>query len=1433
MDETKEDRGDLFGALVKRKVYPRSSLYTSVDLFNLSLPSLEFPPEIFCKAHQKKCDQLESVPYDAENLESKLRAIAAGIFPDQRLPENLSTTNEEVGNEQNDDEKVRKYFSLTSKHTFSVSLRSNVSLVKETTLILGTIFALKGVSTAIINLESLSPNINVLGRTGLSTNNFLFKARYLFVLRSLIDCACSAYCNLSTDAGTTALGAQITLLLHIIDASLNQLSDSFLNKTIQAEAISNEENCRDCQKPSLVTLWDSTQLHRTLIVHLYSLIRPTDLLNIAVPSYSAFLWDREGECNYAIQRYLCPATWAQLPGGWSLLHQLMRQLQSVRATAWTAATTMPIFQTQFFLDNCDWRVGSPHSGAVASDFACMILTGVLTRQVAAPLLLEVTHKLYQLDADFYQAGRITQAELADSLQISVEALWGSFQEAEEGEREGGGEGEVISAESCVEFLLCALVWSRGRIDLMLTEPSATASTSAGASDPNRRLSHHDHVSLPQEPAGAPPVARGIGREELIRAFRDIAPTLVLPMNGQDEVFLADLRRRTEALQDRLRDCLDTQVHRWYQSFATLSDYYNEHAVTAKSLFAKAERRYRSKRDVLANEEALVSFRQKTAEEDIAKQRASREQTNPAAAKAGDASGDVVIAVGPLSTPKSVPMELIEKAKDQIRAKYDTLIKEVEGRGAAAAWENRRLQSLSQARTELAQLFEQDDAELQKLRALKEKDTERYMKHFEVSATETAASLEAGLPVPSTVEAAERQENKDNAVHATAMSDKSATANFALASATLSDVAEDPAETDEKVESVGDTLSLLVVSETSEDAPPAVEIQSSHVRVGGENEKIADGQSTAVEIIPTGQHTSPVEPADIIVATTEGTEESTADAPPPMPAGPSHRLQDLAAPLLQPETGYFDAEEQVYAALQSLSSAVLLLGEAHGLVSEDTSHTGADPEDSQSKGEGREADSSTTLHSVHSVFMRSLGRAVLAQCRAINLASAQCLINHPVDLLGHIRVVDNLLLVSPNSDFLMSLCTSMVDNHLQQIRTLRRQKSIDVLSSHLSKRRNACMWNDESLQLGFTSVLTSAGAAASEWKAYGTQFAALNIDTVLPSLDMLTSISRDAPTASVAPSFSINEHIASWERGLFSAEGLDRLYACYDAPWPVPTIISRLVLNKFTPITQRFLELGHLVALFRVVWGEQRYSRVLLSGATRVKKLARTSKSAATTGEKVPALVDELVLEQRRRKRLVGRQRTDRQVSDAMRLVQQTVQSLFDYLSERVYVHQAQFKQAMRRVSSSGLDGVVYALNTYADALDSSALQLSDEEAAAVQLNESDSQPGGGGGGSVGGEDPVLQLKVAVKGMLDSCRGVLRASMAINEATTFLDEQEEGREEEASISKSSVVSDLFLQLEQDAARIKERRAKLVAAALLSCKFAQHHVDLESLIMRFQE
>ena len=1389
--ELTDDGASLFGAPIARKVDPGSSLYNSIGLFPLSLPALSEDPRDIFNSNVRKTEQCHvfSAKEGKENIICNVRVVGTSDDEKASLEETVSAP-------------VPRYLSLAPRLPTlpaHISTRHRIALTEQETNSM-VLLAFKGTSSDLFRIDCKPPLVTIAGRSTLSVQRFLYQVRSIFVVRTLLGCACAGFACYGVDAAGLALGDQLERFLHVFDGSLSSFSDGFNAADSVACENSIEEPEATAHRISMVVLWERTKLHREFLCHLFCVIRPSRLKCFQLDEFGQFVSGdtlQGTEHNNSIEEYLKPQSWAAI-AGWNLLHNIVDTFSLARNTSWTIHTA-PIFEQNIFrnaLDFCPMDHDSKES--LNLDFSRMLLTGVLARQVSAPLLLELKAKLFDLDEEFYTQDGVRPDELQDSLLISIDALWGGFMTGEmsdhlsmESAEVDHGDNESNSrngrrAARCVEFLLGALAWARGRVTLMLLEPGMDSDTSrnsgmdsfqrqsAAVAMRRVRIGSLQVRDKPTDRAATTgedtEMARKFNRQEMIGAFRGINPQLILPLSPSDEVLMHAVRGKAQILMSEIGAEIERRMSQWHMSFATLSDYNNENAVSVRSMFAKAalpaNQRAGEGNGVSNAPRDRVSLLQQKRDRQA---RNGQDETTPKT-EVVDPNTETYLS-GPLNTPHTVSKELVEAAKDHIRAKYVALMQQVEARSSAAAWANKRQETLSEARSELVGLFQQDATELARLRDLKKQNSESYQRHFD----EQVGASPLPSPLPKTTPL--------------------------LISVPAEDVAlEDPIPSSSSfIVPSDDDLSVSSVDRKRTDDDGIVHteavsteffISMKKVSAGAESFVISTDSNEKTEV---KERAEPVQPVNEEVFAVEpntnekplpGVEPSVV-VPSPAAAtssGPSHSLLDIAPHLIgHSAPNKSSSDEEALTVVRSLSHSLLLLGSSHGLVTHSTEnlttelkkiaqeHPGAPVEVLYEALLSCAAEPVSNLHSLHSVLMRSLGRAVLAQCRAINLASLHCLINSSVDLLGHIQAVDNLLLVSPNSDFLMSLCTLVVDQHLQNVRVLHRQggAAVSSLSPLLRCQSNANLWNNEALQVGFTSALATA-TTANQWKEFGTLYCSMHT-------------AEEANTAGD----SVGAITMRWTAGLFSASALSSLAVEYNAPWPVPAIVTPQVLEKFSCITRRFLELGQLVALFRVVWGELRTKRVMTS-----------------------------------RKKPAGRARppqVDRQVSDSMRLVQQTVQHMFDYLSERVYVHQARFKQAMHRASTHGLDAVVNALNGYSKGLCDAALQLSPAESAwlaRAHSNGLNASPG-----SLIAADPLVSLKADLNSMLECCRKVLSVSQSLNDANL-----QDG-------PRGDCFDGAVKMLQENTLCIQQHRKAVVEAAKALNANGSIELDLQPLIMRY--
>jgi hypothetical protein len=865
----------------------------------------------------------------------------------------------------------------------------------------------------------------------------------------------------------------------------------------------------------------------------------------------------------------------------------------------------------------------------------------------------------------------------------------------------------------------------------------------------------------------------------------------------------------------------------------------------------------------------------------------------------------VVLTTTVGTERTVPKALIAQAEQKIRAKYDSLMQGVSARSFATAWRKRQLQTLPEARRQLVELFEEDMHELLRLQQAKATSPDKYRQfvaeHQAVQGEADSAAAEGphspagalgvtwGGSARLDLQVAQRAAGKVTEPSPPLF--PTSPAAFAASSAGGFTVASGFSDNG----SFGSTADLAATSEgtpvAEPDATPSVteEVAPSDDAVdateaGAHNSspdeaqqatQAADRPAFVSTPVPDAELTSGSDPAQSSNAVSNAGE---ADAAP--------SLADLPGPLLHPDETYLQEEDKVFAAAKSLAHTIARLarstqlldltdGELQALVIRllrDDPKLGGDEGalwmallvEANKHRAGGAAGSDASLHSLRAIFMRSVGRAVLAQCRAINVAAMHCLVSGAVNLLGHISAVDHHFLVSPNSDFLMSLCSCVVDQHLQQMRLLQRQRAslasaaltegegMHVSLTHqFANSGNAELWNAEALQVAYAATMSAARNSSSGgtnthdiWKQYGTQYAALQLPVHEAS----------APAAEHVNTTELDALASLWSRGLFSSQGLTNLTLLYQAPWPVPAIITPQVLGKIGLITRRFLQLGQVVALFRVVWGEMRLFRVQQSRPTArtMKRGAKRVPSAASmTGVTRGAVrgpdgvesktADAAAAGTARR----NRQRTDeieRALSDALRLVQLAVQTLFDYLSERVYVHQARFKERVLLASEQGLDGVVQALRSYSDALAQSALQLTPSEQGVVLRACSASDLTGKESGDevismriperVVVEDPSVALKWAVNNLVYSCLQVLLHAKGVNDLRGALSAAPVSAAVAGDSQYNVGIEEGLHRMAQECQNVHVHRATLVSAAERLEAYDMSQGDLQSLIMRFK-
>lgn len=308
--------GDLFGALVKHKINHASSLYNSADLFSLSLPLLlEEAPEIFLATNRNNKSNFTS------SDEKQCPVV-------------------EVKHKLHNSAKVQ-YFSMSSADDFSRSVYNQSQIcIGESKLAFNILMSLKGISSSIFKLDCLPSRFYVLGRSTNAVYNLVMEVRSLFVLRSLLDAAISAFVMQTQSMAHSALGSALFKMLHIIDESLSSLSCG----DFEGANLWKKEN-----KVSCLVLWEKIKLHRVCLIQLYSFICPAELIHHDLHSFGKLIYQTINHTGYqsntttiqdVISKYLyCPEQWIlsndtncnQL-GNWVVLQRLLAKFSSARSS---------------------------------------------------------------------------------------------------------------------------------------------------------------------------------------------------------------------------------------------------------------------------------------------------------------------------------------------------------------------------------------------------------------------------------------------------------------------------------------------------------------------------------------------------------------------------------------------------------------------------------------------------------------------------------------------------------------------------------------------------------------------------------------------------------------------------------------------------------------------------------------------------------------------------------------------------------------------------------------------------------------------------------------------------------------------------------------------------------------------------------------------
>ena len=377
------DAGDLFGALVRRRIRWDSDLYQSAGI-ELSLPDLDptQQPDIF--REESTSNGYWSDPLRAGEL--KLIAEPESLQPDApALPQSdAGTPGVNQGDVQGDGRgsvlrrTARPYLSMASESEFTAGLyrlKASSRLVwSEKEVVRLVSLALRGVSSSIFDFDAPSPPlVLVLGYSISAVRRVLSEVYWAFLQRVLTAYALSALCA-SSDPALSALASAVRELVFLHDTTLMHTEDM------------------TSASRTLVSVLSSSHLHRSFLAAVFQAVAPPDLAK-GVKS-KTLTPDRA---------YLKDSFWLERTrGSWELFASLFTLVERTRVV-----TFKPYKPTIFGSVRLDQTLDVP--------FLCLVVQAYALQRVASVLLIELQSQVFSLS--------LSSDESTDSVMQTAEEVW--------------------------------------------------------------------------------------------------------------------------------------------------------------------------------------------------------------------------------------------------------------------------------------------------------------------------------------------------------------------------------------------------------------------------------------------------------------------------------------------------------------------------------------------------------------------------------------------------------------------------------------------------------------------------------------------------------------------------------------------------------------------------------------------------------------------------------------------------------------------------------------------------------------------------------------------------------------------------------------------------------------------------------------------------
>lgn len=436
--------GDLFGALVRRKIAPESLLYGSANI-HLSLPNLDAETDIF-----RLPDAPDYLPPAAASREPKrnflqfkdIFSLGSGDeqsdFVLERARGTAEESTEEKASDQNkslindaESERVhtistsvtvrvqrelgyklcRPYFSMTAK----VQFNSSVYRLKPSSAVLWTelqvgkivLLAYKGISSEIFQFQSVPPPVLIAGFTVGCLHSYLREAYHTFLSRLLINSAME-YFSRTEDLAVSSFSAAYKDLLFALDTTLMHVETSLTNQL------------------SLLVLFKQLNQHRVFIDQLFVLIADKALIQSV-----------HKRCFVADTIYLADEYWREVtPLSWDLFEKVFQHLNNIREITYNPYALPPMLSVAAEVS---------HEHVLDLSYLRTVLLSYVFRLMSASLCKEMHSTLFTLIPS------ITNHEKIDDLILStVEEIHASY------------------GANVVFYLKSLLTWANARVQLLKT-----------------------------------------------------------------------------------------------------------------------------------------------------------------------------------------------------------------------------------------------------------------------------------------------------------------------------------------------------------------------------------------------------------------------------------------------------------------------------------------------------------------------------------------------------------------------------------------------------------------------------------------------------------------------------------------------------------------------------------------------------------------------------------------------------------------------------------------------------------------------------------------------------------------------------------------------------------------------------------------------------